>query len=69
MGIAQEHTFVVIDATYDQLDNLFNWIRLRIVAQTRRLEESTGVYGIDGGLFGLKWGTLKTIVLQLKAPI
>ena len=66
MGICSENMFELTDATFDQLEHTFTWLKYRFIALTRILEESTGILGANG-LHGLKWETLKPFVMKLEA--
>ena len=65
MGICFENIFELKDTNFDQLQHTLSWLKYRFIALTRMLEESTGILGADGGLQGLKWETLKPLVMKL----
>ena len=68
MSILPENTFEIKDASFDELDEIIEWLSYRIVALTRVLEISTGILGIDFMQQGLFWTTLRPHAMKLVAP-
>ena len=45
MGIPKEHTMVLKDANYEEIDKLFDWLKKRMKIISRELKNDTGIYG------------------------
>ena len=48
MGVLPENTKEMYNATYDEIDEYFGWLELRMCAFTRALSEFTGIQGKPG---------------------
>ena len=68
MGVLPENTKEMYNATWDEIDEYFGWLELRMCAFSRPLSEFTGIQGKHGFMQGLKWEYLRPNAMNLVAP-
>ena len=68
MNIPVENTFILQDAKADQLNKYFTWFQDRFEVLTRRLDNFTGVLGLDAHTKGMLWEFLKAYAMKLTVP-
>ena len=61
MGIPQQNIFVLKNTTFDEIDALYKKLTLIIIAQTKELVNSTGVFCGDNDWLthGIPWSRIK----------
>ena len=68
MGILTENTKEMYNASWEEIDEYFDWLSNRMCAFTRPLDEFTGIQGKDGYMQGIKWEVLRPHAMDLVAP-
>ena len=72
MGILPENIFQLKDVSYDDLEKYMEWLTWRIVAQTRVLDNHTGIkatgFFFKGKGQSFTWEVLRPSAMKLIAP-
>ena len=65
MGIPEENTIELVNATHAELERQYEMLTDRILALSRRLDQSTGILGWQHMAKGFEWDKLKKSAMKL----
>ena len=68
MGILSENTYELVDATYQQIEELTELMAQRIEVLSSPLKSFTGILGVGVMMQGIPWELLRPNAMKLKAP-
>ena len=68
MGILEENTFVLVDATHQQIEEINKIIGNRIAVLSSPLKDFTGVQGPGILIGGIPWEILRPNAMKLELP-
>ena len=67
MGILQENTFEITNASHHGIEKITKWLGLRVIVQTRVLKQKTGIKGTGYFIQGFPWEALRPNAMKLGA--
>ena len=65
MGIPEENTIELVNATHEELERQYEMLTDRILALSRKLDQGTGILGLNLMRKGFEWDKLKKSAMRL----